>query len=193
MTKKNKLCFKEVKDHNILNTYYKAISNLCFINIEYIPDIFNKIKNTCMRYKSTCSQFLNFLDYFEKTFLNIYNIKYWNYYNNIDHITNNASESYNSYLKNLFVKKPSFYKLIYTIQFEESKSYYDYHMRIKGIWRKKSRISERVDDINILVEYYKNMEAELKNIGCCKNDIIENWFNCLIRLNNEIINFNKTK
>ena len=33
--KKNKLCYKEVKDHNILNTYYKAISNLCFINIEY--------------------------------------------------------------------------------------------------------------------------------------------------------------
>ena len=32
MTKKNKLCYKEVKDHNILNTYYKAISNLCFIN-----------------------------------------------------------------------------------------------------------------------------------------------------------------
>ncbi|KAG4088993.1 hypothetical protein H8356DRAFT_1432363 [Neocallimastix lanati (nom. inval.)] len=193
MTKINKLCYKEVKDHNILNTYYKAISNLCFINIEYIPDIFNKIKNTCKRYESTCSQFLNFLDYFEKTFLNIYNIKYWYYYNNIDHITNNASESYNSYLKNLFVKKPSFYKLIYTIQFEESIYYYDYQMRIKGIWRKKSRISERVDDINILVEYYKNMEAELKNIGCSKNDIIENWFNCLIRLNNEIINFNKSK
>ncbi|ORY38268.1 hypothetical protein LY90DRAFT_510921 [Neocallimastix californiae] len=193
MTKKNRLCYKVVKDHNILNTYYKAISNLCFINIEYIPDIFNKIKNTCKRYESTCSQFLNFLDYFEKTFLNIYNIKYWNYYNNIDHITNNASESYNSYLKNLFVKKPSFYKLIYTIQFEESISYYDYQMRIKGIWRKKGRISERVDKINILVEYYKNMEAELKNIGCSKNDIIENWFNCLIRLNNEIINFNKSK
>ncbi|KAG4099393.1 hypothetical protein H8356DRAFT_1344201 [Neocallimastix lanati (nom. inval.)] len=50
-------------------------------------------------YESTCSQFLNFLDYFEKTFLNIYNIKYWNYYNNMDHITNNASESFNSYLK----------------------------------------------------------------------------------------------
>ncbi|KAG4082708.1 hypothetical protein H8356DRAFT_1437536 [Neocallimastix lanati (nom. inval.)] len=183
----------KLKDHKILNTYYKAISNLRFINIEYIPDIFNKIKNTCKRYESTCSQFLNFLDYFEKTFLNIHNIKYWNYYNNIDHITNNASESYNSYLKNLFVKKPSFYKLIYTIQFEEYKSYYDYQMRIKGIWRKKNRISERVDDIKILVEYYKNMEAELKNVECSKNDIIENWFNCLIRLNNEIINFNKTK
>jgi len=97
--KKNKLYYKEVKDHNILNTYYKVISNLYFINIEYIPNIFNKIKITCKRYESTCSQFLNFLDYFEKTFLNIYNIKYWNYYNNMDHITNNASESFNSYLK----------------------------------------------------------------------------------------------
>ena len=26
------------------------------------------------------------------------------------------------------------------------------------------------------------MEAELKNIGCSKNDIIENWFNFLVRL-----------
>jgi len=37
------------------------------------------------------------------------------------------------------------------------------------------------------------MEAELKNIGYCKNDIIENWFNCLVRINNKITIFNKTK
>jgi len=36
------------------------------------------------------------------------------------------------------------------------------------------------------------MESQLKNIGCGKNDIIENWFNCLIRLNNKITNLNKT-
>ena len=189
MAKKNKLCYMEVKNHNILNFYYKAISNLCFINPEYIPDIFNNIKITCKRYESTCSQFLKFLDYFEKMFLNIYNIKYWNYYNNIDHITNNASESYNSYLKKLFENKPPFYKLICTIQSEESKSYIDYQRRIEGIWRKKIRISERVDEINILVEYYKNMEEQLKNIGCGKNDIIENWFNCLVGLNNNIISY----
>ncbi|KAG4094043.1 hypothetical protein H8356DRAFT_1428207 [Neocallimastix lanati (nom. inval.)] len=185
--------FMENKHIFVDGTFLIAPTNSyqVFITRTYVTEL-NCFYTTSI-YKSTCSQFLNFLDYFEKTFLNIYNIKYWNYYNNIDYITNNASESYNSYLKNLFVKKPSFYKLIYTIQFEESKSYYDYHMRIKGIWRKKSRISERVDDINILVEYYKNMEAKLKNIGCSKNDIIENWFNCLIRLNNEIINFNKTK
>ena len=187
MKKKNKLCYKEVDDHNILNCYYKVISNLCFINPEYIPCIFNKIKNTCQWYKSNCSQFLRFLDYFEKAFLNMYKIRYWNYYNNIDHITNNASESYNKYLKKLYVKKPTFYKLIYEIQFEESKSYNDYQRRIGEIWRKKRRISEGVDEINIEVEYYKNMESELKNIGSSKNDIVENWFNCLIRLNNKII------
>ena len=49
MMKKNKLCYKEVEDNNILNYYYKAISNLCFINPEYIHDIFNKIKITCER------------------------------------------------------------------------------------------------------------------------------------------------
>ena len=31
------------------------------------------------------------------------------------------------------------------------------------------------------------MESELKNFGSSKNDIVENWFNCLIRLNNKTI------
>ncbi|OUM68916.1 hypothetical protein PIROE2DRAFT_3307 [Piromyces sp. E2] len=35
-----------------------------------------------------------------------------------------------------------------------------------GLWSKKKRISDRIDNINFIVEYYKNMEAELKNIGC---------------------------
>ena len=115
----------------------------------------------------------------------MYKIRYWNYYHNIDHITNNASESYNKYLKKLFVKKPTFYKLIYEIQFEESKSFSDYQWKIGGIWGKKRRISEGIDEINTVVEYYKNMESELKNIGSSKNNIVENWFNCLIRLNNK--------
>ena len=88
---KKKICYKEVKDNNILKSYYKAISNLPFINPQYIYDIFYKIKFTCEGYGSTCTQFLKFLDYFEKTFLKNYNIKYWNYYNKIEHTTNNAS------------------------------------------------------------------------------------------------------
>ncbi|OUM70325.1 hypothetical protein PIROE2DRAFT_1457 [Piromyces sp. E2] len=54
-----------------------------------------------------------------------------------------------------------------------------------------TRTYVRIDNINFID--YKNMEAELKNIGCGKNDIIENWFNCLVRLNNKITDFNKTK
>jgi len=65
------------------------------------------------------SIFWKFLDYFEKTYLKSYKIEYWNYYNNIEHITNNSSKSYNNYLKYLFSEKPIFYKLILKLQEEE--------------------------------------------------------------------------
>jgi len=39
----------------------------------------------------------------KKNYLKKY--KNWNYYNNIEHITNNVSESFNNYLNNLFSKK----------------------------------------------------------------------------------------
>jgi len=39
-------------------------------------------------------------------------MKLWNYYNNMEHTTNNASESFNNYLNNLFPAKSSFYELI---------------------------------------------------------------------------------
>ena len=81
--------------------------------------------------------------------------------------------------------KPSFFELIYTIQNEESISYYDHKRRILGIWEIESRISDGEEKINNIIEYYKYMEAKLKNIGSDKNDIIDNWFNCLIRLNNK--------
>jgi len=58
-----------------------------------------------MSWTLLCPIFLEFLDYFEKTYLKSYKIEYWNYYNKIDHIINNASESYNNYLKNIVSKK----------------------------------------------------------------------------------------
>jgi len=39
-------------------------------------------------------------------------MKFWNYYNNMEHITNNASETLNNYLNNLFPTNSSFYELI---------------------------------------------------------------------------------
>ena len=84
----------EVKNDNNIFIYYKAFSNLPFINPEYIFDIYViiKIKST----KNNYCQFLKFLEYFYKTYSVGYDMKIWNYYNNMEHITNNALESLNN-------------------------------------------------------------------------------------------------
>ncbi|KAL6593504.1 hypothetical protein U3516DRAFT_804873 [Neocallimastix sp. 'constans'] len=61
-----------------------------------------------------------------------YNVNNWNYYENIEHLTNKASESYNIYLNNIFPNKALFYKLIYILKEEENLSYNDYQRRTKG-------------------------------------------------------------
>ena len=53
-------------------------------------------------------------------------MKIGNYYNNMEHIANNASELLNNYLNNLFLTKPSFYELIVKLNELEHLSYYDY-------------------------------------------------------------------
>ncbi|KAG4091620.1 hypothetical protein H8356DRAFT_1313096 [Neocallimastix lanati (nom. inval.)] len=55
--------------------WYKTISNLPFINPEYIFDIYVKIKSI----KNNYCQFLKFLEYFYKTYLVGYDMKVWNY------------------------------------------------------------------------------------------------------------------
>ncbi|ORX52493.1 hypothetical protein BCR32DRAFT_251807 [Anaeromyces robustus] len=131
---KNILCFNEVDNNNDVYVYYKAISNLPFINPEYIFDIYFKIKK---------------------------------------HITNNASESFNNYLNNLFPKKPSFFKLIYILKKEESLSYNDYERRINGIWRKKQKIIRKTDEIKNIIENYKYMEKDYIYNGYDRKDIVE--------------------
>ena len=63
----------------------------------------------------------------------------WNYYNNMEHIANNASELLNNYLNNLFLTKPSFYELIDKLNELEQLSYYDYQRKIRGIWKIKKK------------------------------------------------------
>ena len=60
-----------------------------------------------------------------------YDMKSQNYYNNIEHIINNASESLNNSLNKLFPMKPNFYELINKLKEQEHLSYYDYQMKIK--------------------------------------------------------------
>ncbi|ORY57952.1 hypothetical protein LY90DRAFT_506353 [Neocallimastix californiae] len=92
---------------NVTNIKKKQIySNLPFINPEYIFDIYIIIK--IISIKNNYCQFLKFLEYLYKTYLVDYDMKIWNYYNNIEHITTDASKSLNNYLNNLFLTKPSF-------------------------------------------------------------------------------------
>ena len=135
--KKNKLCYNKVEYNYNIYLFYKAINNFPFINPEYIFDIYNYIK--IIYQANNYFHFLKFLEYFKKTYLYIYDIQRWNYYNDINHITNNASESFNNYLKKLFHKKPSFYELIYHLKKEESLSYNNYQRKIGGVWRKKKK------------------------------------------------------
>jgi len=49
------------------------------------------------------TNFWKFKNIFKKKYLK--NCKNWNYYNNINHITNNSLESFNNYLNNIYFQK----------------------------------------------------------------------------------------
>ncbi|KAG4088997.1 hypothetical protein H8356DRAFT_1721474, partial [Neocallimastix lanati (nom. inval.)] len=114
-----------------------------------------------------------FLEFFKINYLNKYNANNWNYYNNIKHITNNTSESFNNYLNNLFQKIPTFYKLITALKKEEVLSYNDYDRRIRGFLLRKIKTINRTDEIKVLIERYINKEEKLIFIECDDDDIVE--------------------
>ena len=55
-------------------------------------DIYSKLRYGI----NNTDQFLKFLDFFLKKKKNLKYYKNWNYYNNIEHITNNVSEFFNN-------------------------------------------------------------------------------------------------
>ena len=128
--------------------------------------------------------FQNFQNILKKTYLINFETENWNYYDNIEHITNNVSETFNKYLKKLFAKKPNFFQLLS----EESKYYIVYERRTAGILRnKKQKKLIRTEEIKALDKYYKNMEILLKKKESVRNDFIELWLKCLNDLNIKII------
>ncbi|KAL6599375.1 hypothetical protein U3516DRAFT_762877 [Neocallimastix sp. 'constans'] len=98
-------------------------------------------------------------EYFNKNYLLKYNVNNWNYYENIEHLTNNASEFYNSYLREL-----------------------------KELGKKKQKIFSATDEIKILIENYKSKEINLFYNGCNRNELVKLWKDCLIDLNDININ-----
>ena len=73
-------------------------------------------------------------------------MKIWNYYNNMEHLTNNASESLNNYLNNLFSTIPSYYELIDKLNKLKHLPYYDYRRKIRGIWKIKKRAINKANE-----------------------------------------------
>ena len=148
-------------------------------------DIFHKIKKSCI--ENNYNQFLIFLEYFRKTYLIHYDIENWNYYNNIEHITNNASESYNNYIGSLFLKKSTYFRLIYTLNNEISLYPDTYERRMLGVWNKQKRKTlTKTNKIKNIIESYKKMESFLIGNERNRSHIAGLWFECLINLNNKI-------
>ncbi|KAG4102918.1 hypothetical protein H8356DRAFT_1420747 [Neocallimastix lanati (nom. inval.)] len=181
--------FKEIKKNA-----NKFRSNTLITTINFHCDFEQGISNAAKKIlpniniKYCYNNFLQFLEYFNKNYLLKYNVNNWNYYKNIEHLTNNASESYNSYLSNIFPNKPLFYKLIYILKEEENLSYNDYQRRTKGNWKKKQKIFSATDEIKILIENYKSKEINLFYNGCNRNELVKLWKDCLIDLNDININ-----
>ena len=116
---------------------YNAIRNLYICDPSYTKLILNLIKE-----ENDNNNFKNFILYFENEYINKYDILSWNYYNKYRHITNNACEAYNAKIKKWFMKKPTFFKLLYELQIEENIIVTTYKKRLAGLmgheFRKKS-------------------------------------------------------
>ncbi len=47
---------------------------------------------------------------------------------------------------------------------------------------KKKNLYGRIDEIDILINYYKDFEKELNENQADRNELIELWYKCLIKL-----------
>ena len=149
---KNEICKTDVESND--NIYIlKCITNMAFIDPDYIIDIYNKIFNEVDN-----NNFKEFLKYFKKTYLLSYEIEEWNYFDNIENITNNACESYNNYINSYFNKKPTFYKLLYFLREDENKFMNNYLRVTNGIWKKKKNFFGRTDEIFMLIFIRKRLK-----------------------------------
>ena len=59
------------------------------------------------------------VNYFITTYIEKYNVNYWNYFKIFEHRTNKACESFNHILNSKFKSKPSIWKFISVLRGEE--------------------------------------------------------------------------
>lgn len=175
---KKKYIKLEDEENDEVNILYRCIRNLPFIDPDYVIKIFKYIKE-----KNVNSNFDKFLKYFEDYYIRRINLREWNYFDVIEHTTNNCCESYNNKINNYFNKKPTFFKLLYILRNEEDEIIKEYERVSSGIWNSKRKIVYgRTDEKDILVRFYEDKINEMKEYHMNEDEIIGEWFKCLKRL-----------
>ena len=111
----------EYNDSEDAQILHKKCQFLAFIPVDFVPKVFNLLK------KDSKPRFFNrFINYFEKNYIKK-NIESWNYFNQLDHRTNNAVEGYNNMLNSTFNAKPTLFKLLHILREDEGKILKEYN------------------------------------------------------------------
>lgn len=139
--KNNSLCKVEI-DHNDNNIFilYNMCNQLYLCHPDYVKIVFNRIKE-----KSENENFNKFLQYFEDQYIKLFNYKRWHYFNDPRNATNNVSESYNSKINNLFLVRPTFFKLIYKLRLEDESIINEYSKRKAGLLGSGNRRTNKTE------------------------------------------------
>ena len=101
-------------------------------------------------------------DYFQKQYLDKYNVKDWNYYKIYDHRTNNACESYHHALNSKFNYKPFIWKFISVIREDENNLVQEINNIRQGLVKRKKRIVKFKDFIKT---YYNSYDESINKIN----------------------------
>ena len=126
----NNNIFKDLFESNIISLHCVfGCKALAFIPTIYIIPVFELL---VVKAKSLNNPNLdNFLDYFSKEWIYGTDNVYWNYYNDFQIKTNNASESYNNKINKIFNnKKPFLYHALFEYRVLINESYEHYQENI---------------------------------------------------------------
>ena len=172
INKINSLCKNDIENDDNILILYNMINNLYLCHPDYVKIVIYKIRDN-----SDNENFDKFLKYFEDYYIKMYNIKNWNYFNNFRHITNNACESYNAKINNLFQKKPTYFKLIYELRLEEADIIINYKKRNAGLLGSNNRRSNKME---IFLKTMQEKIEEINNLPNNNNDrkkFVLAWYN----------------
>ena len=137
--KKKEICKEEVAACDNCYILYNMLCNLYLCPIEYVVIFFCKIKNN-----SDNERFDEFIKYYEDYYINLYNYKRWNFFDNPRNITKNSCEAYDRKINGIFKVKPTFFKLVFELRLEENDIVNTYSKRKAGLLGKESHRTIKV-------------------------------------------------